>query len=133
MRCFYHHERDAVDTCKSCGKGLCPECAVDLDQGLACRDRCEAAVRVLIRVIQHNVRSVARSSGRQTVLGIAIFMLALGALNLSWGLLVEPVLGFLVVSGCIFLAFGAFGIVNALRMPSLKEVTPSDDAEDGTD
>ena len=27
MRCFYHPDRDAVATCKSCGKGLCQECA----------------------------------------------------------------------------------------------------------
>jgi hypothetical protein len=133
MRCFYHHERDAVGTCKSCGKGLCPECAVDLDKGLACHDRCEAEVRALIRVIEHNVGSVAKSSARQTVLGMAIFMLALGAVNVGWGLLAEPALGFLVIIGCIFLAFGVFGIVSALRMPSFKEATPTDDEEDGTD
>jgi hypothetical protein len=28
MRCFYHHDKEAVGSCKSCGKGLCPECAV---------------------------------------------------------------------------------------------------------
>lgn len=30
MHCFNHDDRDAVDICKACGKGLCPECATDL-------------------------------------------------------------------------------------------------------
>jgi hypothetical protein len=45
MKCFYHHDQDAVGECKSCGKGLCPACAVDLGKGLACRQRCEDNVR----------------------------------------------------------------------------------------
>lgn len=27
MKCYYHEERDAVATCKNCGKALCKECA----------------------------------------------------------------------------------------------------------
>ena len=27
MKCFYHEERNAVATCKECGKALCKECA----------------------------------------------------------------------------------------------------------
>ncbi len=30
MSCFYHHDRTSVGGCKSCGKNLCPECAIDL-------------------------------------------------------------------------------------------------------
>src|SRR5262245_36948140 len=37
MRCFNHNDRESVGTCKSCSKGLCAECAVDLGHGLACR------------------------------------------------------------------------------------------------
>ncbi|MBP7275989.1 MAG: hypothetical protein KBA51_07280, partial [Kiritimatiellae bacterium] len=35
MKCFNHEDRDAVGTCKSCGKGVCRECAVDMGKGLA--------------------------------------------------------------------------------------------------
>ena len=41
MKCFYHQDRDAVGVCKSCERGVCSECAVDLGKGLACKDRCE--------------------------------------------------------------------------------------------
>jgi len=37
VRCYNHPERDAVGSCKSCCKGLCTECAVDLGHGLSCR------------------------------------------------------------------------------------------------
>jgi hypothetical protein len=50
MHCFYHPEREAVGLCKSCSKGICTECAVDLDRGLACRGRCEDKVRKIIEV-----------------------------------------------------------------------------------
>jgi Flp pilus assembly protein TadB len=63
MRCFYHRDVDAVATCKSCGRGLCPDCANDVGNGLACRDRCEAEVRSLNRVIERNKTAYEKTSG----------------------------------------------------------------------
>ena len=37
MKCYYHHDRDAVATCTRCGKGLCAECA-DLFDPCLCID-----------------------------------------------------------------------------------------------
>jgi hypothetical protein len=59
MRCFYHQDREAVGSCKSCGKGVCAECAVDLGKGLACRNRCEDAAKALIQLIDRNLQLVA--------------------------------------------------------------------------
>ena len=42
MKCFHHPDRDAVGSCKTCGQGFCPECAVELGHGLAGREKCEA-------------------------------------------------------------------------------------------
>ena len=50
-------------TCKNCGRGLCPGCAVDVENGLACRDRCEAEVRDLNRVIRRNKTAYEKTSG----------------------------------------------------------------------
>ncbi|OQC67464.1 MAG: hypothetical protein BWX48_00702 [Verrucomicrobia bacterium ADurb.Bin006] len=55
MRCFYHQDKEAIGTCKSCGKGLCPECAVDLTKGLACRGHCEDHVRAVIELVDRNI------------------------------------------------------------------------------
>jgi len=59
MRCFYHHDKEAVGSCKSCAKGLCGECAVDLGKGLACRARCEDAAGAIIALIDRNIRMSA--------------------------------------------------------------------------
>ncbi|MEI6194808.1 MAG: hypothetical protein WCS42_10810 [Verrucomicrobiota bacterium] len=56
MRCFYHQDKDAVGSCKSCGKGLCVECAVDLGKGLACRGRCEESARAIIAIVDRNIQ-----------------------------------------------------------------------------
>jgi heme exporter protein D len=48
MKCFTHTDVDAVGVCRSCGKGVCKACAVDLGQGIACANSCEVNVRDLI-------------------------------------------------------------------------------------
>jgi hypothetical protein len=67
MRCFYHQEKDAVGTCKSCDKGVCNECAVDLEKGLACRSRCEDSARAVIALIDRNIENAARVPTAQVV------------------------------------------------------------------
>lgn len=66
MRCFYHQTVEAVATCKSCGRGLCPTCASDVGNGLACRDRCEEEVRSLNRVIERNKTAYQKARGAYT-------------------------------------------------------------------
>jgi hypothetical protein len=41
MRCFVHHDLEAVGTCRACNKGLCRECASDLGHSISCRGACE--------------------------------------------------------------------------------------------
>ena len=65
MNCFYHPSSVAVGVCKSCGKGLCPDCAVDLGKGLACRAHCEGDVAEQIRLIEG---VVLRQPGNEQVL-----------------------------------------------------------------
>jgi hypothetical protein len=60
MRCFYHQDREAIGACKSCNKGLCAECAVDLGNGLACRGRCEADVQAVIRLVDQNSKQTPK-------------------------------------------------------------------------
>jgi hypothetical protein len=38
VNCFNHPDVPAVGICKYCQKGLCLECAVDLEHGIACRN-----------------------------------------------------------------------------------------------
>lgn len=38
MKCYLHPDRDAVGTCTSCGRPICSECAIDLQNRLVCRE-----------------------------------------------------------------------------------------------
>ena len=47
MSCFNHHDANAVCSCQSCNIFLCPECAIKIEQGYVCSDRCrEKAVAI---------------------------------------------------------------------------------------
>lgn len=55
MKCFNHHDRDAIGLCKSCGKGLCEECIAEVPRGLACKNSCEENARQITELIQKNI------------------------------------------------------------------------------
>src|SRR5947207_10899436 len=85
MSCFYHHDRESVGGCKSCGKALCAECAVDLGKGLACRGHCEDDVRALIALIDRDIKLSPQTtrlleSGRKVRSTAAIFNLITGGI-----------------------------------------------------
>lgn len=40
MKCFRHTGVDAVGLCMVCGKGLCPDCGVELSRSLTCGGQC---------------------------------------------------------------------------------------------
>ena len=45
MKCYNHPESDAVAICKNCQRALCMNCAVDVTNGMACKDKCEREVK----------------------------------------------------------------------------------------
>lgn len=44
MNCYKHNPAPAVGICKTCFKAVCPECAADVGNGLACKGACETKV-----------------------------------------------------------------------------------------
>lgn len=44
MKCYYHTDVDAVAICAACQRGVCSDCAVDVEFTTSCRDRCEERV-----------------------------------------------------------------------------------------
>ncbi|KAB2965253.1 MAG: hypothetical protein F9K16_02425 [Thermoanaerobaculia bacterium] len=64
MNCFYHPSVAAAGLCKSCQRGICPECAVELPRGLACRKRCEEDARLRVALEDRNLRLAQEAAGR---------------------------------------------------------------------
>src|SRR5207302_6215916 len=121
MKCFYHETRDAIGVCKSCGKGLCRECAVDLDKGLACRGRCEEDARAVIALIDRNIRFeptvssiIART--RRGRVGAAVFYFVCGAAFIAWGFTM-PELHVILFLGVAFVLYGLFTLWQVRQTP----------------
>ncbi len=124
MRCFYHHDREAIGFCKSCNKGLCPDCAVDMNKGLACKDNCEEDVKGMIELIDQNVAARAKSATIMNSARANTYMQAALIAALSFGLIamglsmnrtelnLPPVL-----LGLSFLAFSGYILYRAIRFP----------------
>jgi hypothetical protein len=118
MRCFYHEDKEAVGTCKSCGRGLCRECAVELPKSLACRGRCEADAQAVTRLIDRNIQITTTSSRFGARYGAGIFYLVMGILFITWGLLNFERVGFIAILGFAFLAYGIYWLVLTRKMRS---------------
>ena len=120
MNCFYHRDIQAVGSCKSCQRGLCPECAVEYRQGLACRNRCEADVQQLIDLVQRNVKFaeavvIGAPKNRVAMIVIAIFIVLFGLLFVGTSLMGEKPIWPLFGLGTLIASYGAFMMARAYR------------------
>lgn len=121
MECFYHEGRPAVGCCRSCLRGVCRECGVDLDKGLACKLRCETDVDELIATIAQSIqyRALAGAYARATpkaMLGIALACMLVGLFVSGWGLSL-PRYDEIALLGIPFLILGAIAIRISRRFP----------------
>jgi len=121
VNCFYHRTVPAVGTCKSCGKGLCPDCAVDLGKGLACAGHCEAEVRAVIQMTEYSIAMTdsRKANMRGYQLGSGYLYVAIGIIFIGVSAVVHDAvtLIFLLPMGVIFLAYGAYVVRQMLRLP----------------
>ena len=115
MKCFYHNDIDAIGLCKTCNKGLCPECAVDVGNGLACVDSCEKAVLSYNKMIDKNIEltstSVSMIRGGPAFFLAALFIV-FGAFFMFIG---SGENGTRFTMGLIFLFFGIVQVVLVYR------------------
>jgi hypothetical protein len=122
MKCFHHGDCDAVGTCKSCGKGVCRECMVDMGKGLACRDQCEQDVSNIIALVDQNVQfsAVGRNvmgNLRKNTYVQASFLLSAGVVFLLTGLATGAVVELPGLLGMVFLLYGGYVLWRGLRLP----------------
>jgi hypothetical protein len=121
MKCFYNHEQDAVGLCKSCGKGISSDYAVDLGKGLACKDRCEKDATDLIALIDSNIamrgtsQKLINGSGRNGIVSSVILGM-MGAVFLFTGLRSGSPEYFSVAIGVLFFAWGITGYLRSAAL-----------------
>lgn len=107
MDCFYHSGRRAVGLCRLCFRGLCGECAMDLDRALACRNRCEEHAQALIRTLDLSSGQQQRgaAAARRLFSGISVISLAVGVFVAILGLRL-PMYREIALLGIPFLLIG---------------------------
>jgi len=103
MVCYFHPARQAVGICKYCQRGLCNECAVLVDDSLACKGRHEYNVTELNMVEGRATQQAKRvNSG---YIRNAIFYFLVGALFIGFGIFQYRFLGLQAV---FFMLIGLF-------------------------
>lgn len=83
MKCYNHHEKDAIGQCKHCYKGLCSDCSIDLDSGLACKGVHEGEVELLNSLIENSKK--AYSQTKKSVFMSNIYLFLMGVLLVGFG------------------------------------------------
>ena len=103
MVCFYHPDKPAVGICKHCQRGLCVDCAIEIDDVLACKDRHEEQVRALEQLTARNLFQSKRAAS--AYIRNAIFYGLVGLLFAGFGLMQ---LRFLGLQAVFFILIGVF-------------------------
>lgn len=86
MKCFNHPSEDAVAICKSCNKGLCIQCVTEVENGVACRGKCEEEVKLLNEMIQRNKTLLNKNAA--SYYRISIIYAIVGIVFLTFGLFI---------------------------------------------
>jgi len=117
--CFYHPDKPAVGTCKYCQRGLCSDCAVLVDDVLACKDRHEGQVHALEEMTRLNVLKSKRT--RSDYLRNTVFYGTVGLLFTAFGISQVQWLGLQgIVYAVIGLALLWAGLANYLESRKYK-------------
>jgi sulfite exporter TauE/SafE len=103
MNCFYHPDTPAIGLCKYCQRGLCSECAVIVDDVVACKNRHEDEVQQLGQLAARNLFQSRRVSS--SYMRNAIFYGLVGILFAGFGLVQYRYLGLQAV---FFMMIGLF-------------------------
>jgi hypothetical protein len=107
MKCYRHHESEAVGTCKHCFKGVCTECAKDSGIGIVCSPQCEEELKSVKAMLDRSKQTfplIAKTHARNAIL-LALF----GVVFIGFGLIEgreSGLFGFLLAAGSV-MAVGA--------------------------
>lgn len=103
MHCYRHAPEPALGVCRSCGRGVCAQCARDLDPALACSERCEQRV-LRTEALIDNGEAGYRLARRGSFIAVG-FPLLLGAMLLYFGLTEPHRFNAITAMGALLMAF----------------------------
>ncbi|MBC9248958.1 hypothetical protein A9179_01590 [Pseudomonas alcaligenes] len=122
MNCFNHHTDAAIAICKSCGKGVCPSCAIDKGFAVTCSESCADEASDTFIMSSRAKRMYGLGGAKKVFpLGVVIWMV-FGLLFSSFGIYRFAESGtpewFLLLFGAasFFLAFATYRRAKSLEL-----------------
>ena len=120
MNCFYHNQQQAIGLCKACSRGLCSDCATDLDHGLACKNKHEQRVNELETIISMSAK--AHADAPKNLLLLPAFFIFMGSVFAGFALYQGEKIGsFPTVMGLGFIFFGLLFFVRNRKIYSRSD------------
>jgi len=114
MQCFLHRDVAAVGICRTCGKGICPACAREIDRGIVCSEAC-AQFAIVTRELQDRAKRIYSIGTRLKIpvgawlYGILGLLSLIGSTVLWWSdPKCWPAVAFPGAVGLLFLGFSVF-------------------------
>ena len=128
MKCFNHADRDAVGICKSCGKGICHECLVEIPDAIACKtERCERRSRLCVQIVDSNPAIVNQANKQLKRQSLALLLI--GSLFAGLGLLLLIHNPDSWIMDLLLLVMGALFITHGAQMARRKNQYPAAEAK----
>lgn len=89
MVCFYHPDKPAIGLCKYCQRGLCSDCAISVEDVLACKGRHAEQVHMLEEMTKQNILKSKRTRSdyyRNTIFygTVGLLFTAFGVSQIQW-------------------------------------------------
>ena len=118
MRCYNHPDQEAVGICRSCGRGLCPGCAAEVEKAVACRDRCESDVVTILK-LNRNALQYAKNMKQARYLAPTMIVV-IGAVLTTLGMTYDRIAWAIFVGGIIMAIGVAFLVIKYGLAKGLK-------------
>ena len=120
MNCFKHNQTSSVGVCRNCFKGVCSECAIDFEDGVACSEYCLEKAKATVQVVSNTVLA-QRGAKKGRFIGPS-FLIILGIFYLAYATYCNELFTF---SGALGLGFFLMGII--LFFYNIKYFKPIDE------
>ncbi len=120
MNCFKHNQTSSVGVCRYCFKGVCSECAIDFEDGVACSEYCLEKAKATVQVVSNTVLA-QRGAKKGRFIGPS-FLTILGLFYLGYAIYCNELFAFTGALG-----FGLFSMGVILFFYNTKYFKPIDD------
>lgn len=114
MHCYTHPTQQANAICKNCNKGVCPLCAIEIEDGIACSEHCAEKVKMINGLINRNKNMPTKAKG--SYYRAAFVYVAMGMLFIASAFVYADMKLYGFGAGAIFLMGAVLTIISGRKL-----------------